>query len=91
MIMNTTNSKTQAGLKVTSGVKGGGFNGGGPMPLGNHNRRLAVLSVKSNVKAGTDGIVLSNHNRKALSLAVKTSIKAGAEGIVLSNHNRRLA
>jgi hypothetical protein len=50
-----TISKNQAGVKVTAGVKAGGFVG-----AGNHNRR--GLAVKTSVKAG-GSIICANHNR----------------------------
>jgi hypothetical protein len=52
-----TNSKTQAGVKVVTAIKAGGF------WQGNHNRKSIVLSVKSGIKAG-EGIYVSNHSRR---------------------------
>jgi hypothetical protein len=74
-----TNSKTQAGVKVAAGIKGGALSP-------NHNRLLAMLSVKSGIKSGA---LSPNHNRRPGVLAVKSGIKAG-EGILSSNSNRRL-
>jgi hypothetical protein len=56
MTMKTT-SKTLAGVKMVTGVKAGGLG------TGNHNRRPACLSVKTNIKAG-EVIVYANHNRR---------------------------
>jgi hypothetical protein len=55
MIMKT-NSKAQAGIKVTTAIKAGGF-------TWNHNRKLNGLSVKSGIKAG-EGIYVANHSRR---------------------------
>ena len=49
-----------AGIKVTTGVKGGTFN------IINHSR--AALKVKAGIKAGTV-IQLTNHSRSLLALA----------------------
>jgi hypothetical protein len=51
-----TNSKIQAGVKVTTAIKAGGF-------FQNRNRRLIGLSVKSGIKAG-EGIYAANHSRR---------------------------
>lgn len=51
-----TNSKNQVGVKVAVGIRAGSFSG-------NHNRKLAVLGVKSGLKAG-EGILQSNHSRR---------------------------
>jgi hypothetical protein len=51
-----TNSKIQAGVKVTTAIKAGGFRD-------NHSRKLLGLSVKSGIKAG-EGIYVSNHSRR---------------------------
>jgi hypothetical protein len=75
-----TNSKTQAGVKVSANIKAGGL-------TPNHVRKLLVLKASTGIKAGG---LTPNHARKLLVLKVSTGIKAG-EGIVNSNHNRRLA
>ena len=87
-----TNSKAQAGVKVTTKIKAGGFSD-------NHNRKLIALSVKSGIKAG-EGIYSANHNRRlsdrkgdATSLkdraGVKVTTKVKAGGFS-DNHNRKL-
>lgn len=53
-----TNSKIQAGVKVNTAIKAGGWF------YINHNRKLRGLSVKSSVKAG-EGIYAANHSRRA--------------------------
>ena len=55
--MKTT--KKNAGIKVTAGVKAGGYN------PPNHNR--SALRVKSGLKSGS-GIYHLNHSRLALAL-----------------------
>jgi hypothetical protein len=77
--MNTI-SKIQAGVKVNTAIKAGGF-------TCNHSRKINGLSVKSGIKAGG---FTCNHSRKISGLSVKSGIKAG-EGIYASNHSRRLA
>jgi hypothetical protein len=52
--MKTTTKK--AGIKVTSGVKGGG------LPITNHNQKC--LKVRSAIRAGA--IVHRNHNSRLL-------------------------
>jgi hypothetical protein len=56
--MNTKN-RTQTGIKVTTGLKGGG------LKVHNHNRTrhqvTPAIKVTSCVKAG--GLKLNNHNR----------------------------
>ena len=56
--MKTTKKNT--GIKVTAGVKAGGFN------IPNHSRN--GLKVTTGVKAGTM-IQLANHNRRLFALA----------------------
>jgi len=70
-----------SGIKVTSGLKAGGFDG---KMGGNHNRN--ALKVMAHIKAGAV-IQSPNHNRR--SLAVRTGVKVGAV-IQLANHNCRL-
>jgi hypothetical protein len=62
--MKTT--KKNSGIKVTAGVKAGGFGPGGTNGPGNHNR--SALRIKAGIKAGTV-IQLANHNRRLLALA----------------------
>jgi hypothetical protein len=47
------------------------------------------MKVKSNVKAGADGLT-SNHNQTVRGLRVKSKVKAGADGITV-NHNQTVA
>jgi hypothetical protein len=83
-----TNSKAQAGVKVTTAIKAGGLN------IWNHSRGLSGLSVKSGVKAG-EGIYAANHSRRLSSskiqagVKVTTTIKAG--GLNIWNHSRGLS
>jgi hypothetical protein len=75
--MKTTTKNT--GIKVTTGVKAGGFS----ITPGNHNR--SALRVKTALKVGS--ISRLNHNRGLL--RVKTALKVGS--ICRLNHNRRFA
>ena len=47
------------------------------------------MKVKSNVKAGADGLAY-NHNQSVAGLRVKSKVKAGADGITV-NHNQTIA
>ena len=60
--MKTTTKNT--GIKVTTNVKAGGFNGGFNVP--NHSR--TGLKVRAGIKAGTM-IQSANHNRGLLAAA----------------------
>jgi hypothetical protein len=50
-------TKNLPGVKVTAGVKAGGWN------PANHNRRMVSLAVKTNIKAGAT-ILYPNHSRR---------------------------
>jgi hypothetical protein len=53
-------SQKRTGIRVATGIKGGGFNL-------NHNRLVVAIRVRSNVKAGS-GIYLKNHSVRMLAL-----------------------